>query len=332
MKQFFLIALVACIPFVSSCSNKSSKPKITIYTSTFKEVIDLYKKELDKTFPEIEIEWYQAGSEAVASRVLAEQSGGGVKADLIMTSDIFFFQEQKKLGSFAQISAPRLKDLNPALVDADKMFAVTRFPVMVLAVNTRKVSPAERPKSFKDLANPKYQDKITMPSPLESGTALYSSIFLYNNLSESFFKSLRQNNVIAAGGNGAALSRIQSGERPIGIVLMENVLQAREKGSDWIEYIVPAEGALSIPSPLAIFKSSKHPDIANQVYDWFLSPTAQSIITATGVYGAYPTDPAPKGAPSWQELKQVNWNLTLVSEWAGQRQKVKDAFQEIVLK
>lgn len=328
MKQF---ALLCTLFLVFSCSPKA-RPKLVIYSSYYKEVIDLFKPELKKAFPDLEIEWFQAGSENVAARVLAEQQGGGVKADLLITSDLFFYQEQKRLGNFAPITASHLAQLPQNYIDSDRMYAITRFPVMILAVNTRKVEAKDRPKSFKDLADAKYKDRLTMPSPLESGTALATSLYFANLFGEDYFKSLRRNNILAAGGNGATMARIQSGEKPVGIVLMENILQAKEKNVDWVDYIIPSEGALAIPSPMAIFKSSKNMELSNQVFNWFIAPENQNIITKGWIYSAYPAIQAPNGAPEWKDLKTSPWDLKTLEEWGTKRQQIKDLFQNIVLK
>jgi len=325
--------VIFCILLMSvACTPKKETQKLVIYTSYYKEVIELFKPGLKKSFPDVEIEWFQAGSENVAARVLAEQQGGGVKADILITSDIFFYQEQKRAGNFAPITATHLGTLPPHLVDADKMFAVTRFPVMVIAINTKKVLESDRPKSFKDLIDPKFKDKLTMPSPLESGTALATSMYLSNIYGEEYFKGLRKNNIVSAGGNGATMSRIQTGEKPVGLVLMENILQAKEKGSDVVDFIIPEEGAFAIPSPMAIFKSSKNHELANKIFDWFISPNSQEFILKGWIYSAYPDFKAPAGAPEWKNLKVYPWSLKTLEEWGLKRQETKDLFQNIVLK
>src|SRR5687768_14945870 len=81
---------------LAACSPKSNKTELWVYTSTFKEVLAIYDPVLKKELPDIEIKWFQSGSENVASKIMAELSGGGTKADMMITSDLFFYQELKK--------------------------------------------------------------------------------------------------------------------------------------------------------------------------------------------------------------------------------------------
>src|SRR4051812_11440105 len=117
MKRFSLLALIA---FATLSCSKKNQQTLTIYTSTYKEVIEIYKPELKKAFPDLDIEWYQAGSENVAAKVMAEMQGGGVNADMIMTSDLFFYQELKKSGQLLPITAANLAKLPANYVDSDK--------------------------------------------------------------------------------------------------------------------------------------------------------------------------------------------------------------------
>jgi iron(III) transport system substrate-binding protein len=330
---FFATCLILSLMLFISCTEKkSSKPTITIYTSTYKEVIALYEPKLKEKFPDIHIEWFQAGSEKVASRLSAEFSGGGTPADIIMTSDLFFYQELKDANKLLAIKSALLDKWPARDLDNERKIVVTRYPVMVMAVNNKHLSKDKYPKNFKDLAHPQFKDKLTMPSPLESGTALTTIVFFFNQLGETFFTELRKNNILSAGGNGATLSRIKSGERPVGIVLLENILQDKELNkTDWIDFIIPEEGALPMPSPMAILSSTDQPEAAQKVLEWFLEAEAQNILIKGWVYSPLDEAATPNGAPEWATLKLQNWSFDLFKEWTAQRQLVKDNFQKIVL-
>ncbi len=327
MKIKFLLAALALT--LISCT--SSKKEVWIYTSVYKEVIALYEPELKRLFPDIQIKWYQGGSENVSSKILAELSGGKTKADILMTSDLFFYYELKKKKLLKELKAEDLKNIPTEEIDADRMFANIRYPLMLLAVN-KNVPEKDRPKSFKDLTKPQYAKKLTMPSPLESGTALTAALYLHELYGESYFKDLRKNEVLATGGNGAVFSRLQSGERPIGIVLLENILQGKEKGNHSVEYIIPSEGVLPIPSPIALLNTSKNPELAEKLVAWFTSPEAGAIISKGWLHSPIASVPAPTGAPEFKDIKKAPHSLDKMNAWVDQKQKIKDLFQNTVLK
>lgn len=330
MKRISLLALALTL---TACTG-GKKKEFWIYTSSYKEVLPLYEEPLKKAFPEVQFRFFQAGSENVAAKVTAELAGGGTQADLIMTADLFFFMELKKQGALLPLEkVGNLAKLPAQYHDADLTYIVNRFPVMGIAVNVdRFKDPKDRPTSFKSLLEPKYKGLLTMPSPMESGTALTTALYFKSMFGDSYFSDLRKQDILASGGNGAVMARVQSGERPVGIILMENILQAKARGQQNVEFILPAEGALAMPSPIALLKSTKDPLLARRVMDWFMGPEAQDVLLASNVYSPLPGVAAPKGAPAWSAIKFQSWDLKLFETWSAQKQGVKELFQRTVLK
>ncbi|MEE8523723.1 MAG: extracellular solute-binding protein [Thermoanaerobaculia bacterium] len=330
-----LVILLSSPLLLLGCGGSSSK-EFWIYTSVYKEVYPLFEPGLTEAFPAVEFKWYQSGSEKIAAKILAEEKGGGTRADLLMTSDLFFYQELKKLGRLLTLDGPVFEGVPTELRDPDGAFAVVRIPLMVLAYHREHVTGGDVPTSFEDLLDPKYEGRLAMPSPLESGSMLTTVLYLYQRFGEAYFEGLRGNDVLSAGGNGSTLSRIQSGERPVGMVLLENILQAKQRGLESVEFVIPEEGALPIPSPLAIFEPTADGDgskeeLARRVLDWFLSPAAREVVVQGWMHTAFPDDPPPNGAPAFGDLRLHPWDLATFERWGEQRQEVKSSFQRIVL-
>ena len=313
-----------------SCTQKSNRKEVWVYSSSYKEVLAMYEPEFEKDHPDLKIKWFQAGSEIVATKIQAELAAGQPKADLIMTSDLFFFQDLGQKGHLLTMPEESFKTLPEAYKDPARQFAISRFPVMVIAYHT-SIPEKDRPKSFMDLTNPKYKGKLTMPSPLESGTSLTTVMFLKQKFGEEYFKKLRENDILASGGNGATMSRVQSQERPIAILLMENVLQAKERGLTQVDFILPSEGGIPMPSPLAILKTTTQPENAKKVFDWMLGDSAQRVLVKGWVYSSLPGQPDPANAPAWSSLKLFDWDLATMKKWGTERQSLKDFFQKTVL-
>ncbi len=319
---FLPLTLLAC--------GGEAKQELWIYTSVYKEVYPLFEPGLARAFPEIEFRWYQSGSEKIAAKLLAERQGGGSRCDLLMTSDLFFYQELKKLDLLLPLSGPVFEAIPERYRDPDAAFAIQRFPLMVIAYNRDRLA-TEAPRGFEDLLDERFEGLLTMPSPLESGSTLTTTLYLYHRFGTPYFERLRELDVLAAGGNGSTLARIQSGERPVGMVLMENVLKARQMGLGSVEIVLPAEGALPIPSPLAVLSTTENPELARRVVDWFFSEEARQVIVQGWMHTAFPGDPAPAGAPPWAELPRHPWDLATFAVWGEKRQEVKTLFQQTVL-
>lgn len=306
---------------------------IWIYASIYKEVIRELDQELKKAHPDIEVRWYQSGSENVAARLNAELATGRSQADLIMTSDPFWYLELKKAGYLHPYPDVSLKNFPARYQDPDGTFRVSRIPVMVLVYRTTEKMNSIPPTNWDDLLLPRWKDKISMPSPLESGTALTFTSQMVHVKGWPYFEGLKSNGILVAGGNSAVLQRIETGERPLGIVLLENALQAKSRGVP-LEIIYPTEGVVPIPSPMAILSTSQHIQLSRTVYDFFFTAPAQEIFLKTFVYSPVFRTSAPPGARPLTEIEhsQFNWSATTLEELAKKKQEVKERFSELMLK
>ena len=250
-----------------------------------------------------------------------------------MTSDTFWYEELKSKNHLLSYKSPLAEKIPGQFKDPDSYYVTARIPVMVIAYNKDVYTEAEAPHSFKDLSLSKYKDKIAMPNPLESGTTFTTVALLSKKLGWDYFKKLRENEVMVSGGNSAVFARIESKERPIGIVLLENVLAAKQKGLP-IEMVYPTDGVGMIPSPVAILSSSKNPEIAKKVYDYFLDEEGQKVIVEKGEMHAIQTSaPAPHGAVSFQDLQKnhLGWDHKLLLEVLKSKDQIKAQFSSIMM-
>lgn len=171
-----------------------------------------------------------------------------------------------------------------------------------------------------------------MGSPLESGTMFMAVAMLSRAFGWQFFDDLRQNDLIAAGGNSSVMNRMETRERPIGIVLLENILKAQKKGSS-IGAIYPPEGSVAVPSPIAILADTRQPELARKVYDWFFSDEAQKAIVKAGLYSPFARIVPPMGAPAWDKISPhagslLRWSPEVLSELYEKKDEMKRQFSQ----
>jgi iron(III) transport system substrate-binding protein len=328
VKRTFLLAIFAFLTFNCS-SDQKSENILTIYTSLYPEVIAIMKAAAAKEMPDIELEFLQLGSELVAARVNTELAAGGTKADIIMTSDPFWYHELKKAGHLEPYDAPYAREVPTSLRDPENYWVTNRIPLMAIAFNKNADFPA--PATLSELADPKYHGKITMGDPLKSGTNFTTIAVLAKKYGWEFIEKLKANEIMSSGGNSATLRRVESMEYPIGIVLLENLLAARRKNTD-VEIIYPQDLLIPIPSPIAILKSTKNLEAAKRFYDFAFSEAGQKAMIEGYMYSPLPGFDPPAGAKSWQEISgsMFAWDDALIDEIGRTREEIKQKFMEIM--
>lgn len=325
-----VLALVLALSTSCKWGGGDGKQTVWIYTSLYKDTVDDVQKKLKEKFPEIEVQFFQAGSEEVAAKVSAEDLAGGTRADVLVFSDRFWFEEMAQKGKLLQFR-PQRSELVPAGVkSADGFYSAVSYPVMVIVYNSDAIPEKDAPKTFKDLADPKFKGKITIGSPLASGTNFTTVAFLQKAYGWDYFKGLRANDVIAEGGNSAVQRRVETKERPVGWLLLENFLRLKETK---MRVVFPEDGAILQSNVLAIVKKEASREPAQKIADWFFSEEGQAAMTRSFMYATVPGAAAPVGAKPQDELmKSVRpWSQELVKEMMTNREAIKEEFAKIVL-
>lgn len=195
---------------------------------------------------------------------------------------------------------------------------------MVLAANE---SVAEPPKSFAALADPLWKDQITTPDPLASGTAFTWLAFLVRDSGWPLVESIERNGLVAAGGNSAVLTRIETRERPVGVLLLENLLAAKTTPA---KVVFPEDGAVLVPGPIALTTDCRNPTAAKAIYDLVLSPEGQRIIVGGNMYAALPSIPPPTGAPALDTIPVRTWTAGWVDTITAEQATIKERWASLV--
>lgn len=313
-------------PAASASDGGAPSGEVWVYTSMYRNVIDALEPTLKAAMPGVTIHWFQAGSEKVAAKLEAELSAGGTPCDVLITSDPFLYQRFKKEHRWLRYVSPNGVRTPQRYVDPDGHFAAVRLSTMVLVHR----AGASAPPTFAALSEPRFKGEVALGDPLTSGTAFTWAVSMERTLGEPWFAALRTNEARVAGGNAAVLQKVEGDEAKIGVLLLENALAAKRKGSP-IEIVWPADGAVVIPGYAGILASSQHQEAARALIDALLSPEGQQVIAAQGdMHAVDPRIAAPGGSISLDELvsKSAPWDEALLERGLSDGQRVKTAFSK----
>ncbi len=281
-------------------SGKALQGELWVYTSLYRSVIDALEPQLKVALPGLTIHWFQAGSEKVAAKLEAELAAGGTPCDVLLTSDPFLYERFKREERWLRYVSPNGLRTPARYVDLDGHYAAVRLSTMVL-VHRAGLTP---PQSFAALAEPSWKGEVALGDPLTSGTAFTWAAVMDQTWGAQFFTKLRNNEARVAGGNAAVLQKIEGKEAKVGVLLLENALAARAKGSP-IEIAWPSDGAVVVPGYEGILATSKNPEAAKAFVDALLSPEGQRLIAERGdMHAVDPRVQGPRDSLSLEELVQ----------------------------
>jgi iron(III) transport system substrate-binding protein len=331
-----LITFILIINFSSCKTEKKSDSaakveEVWIYTSMYKDTIADISPQIEKDFPGVKFHWFQAGSEDIATKVNAEILAGGTKADLLISSDRFWYEEMANLGKLHADKSSLGSTMDAQLRHPNGMYHTLSIPVMVMAYNNESMTKEEAPRTFKEMSDTKWNGKFTTGSPLASGTNFTTMAMLQSHYGWDYFKKLKANKTIAQGGNSAVLRRVQSKERPVGWVLLENLLRFKNKDKR-LEIIFPEDGSVIHGNIMAITKKPNSRTTTEKVVEWLFSQKGQEAMTRSYMYSPLKNIAPPVGAPTLSTILKNSfpWTPEFLKQVTETRAELKEKYTEIM--
>lgn len=257
--------------------------KVSLYTSTLGAPFHL---DIIKAFQAkygITIELLDVRASELDERIRTEQASQRYNADVVQhgSASLLTNYDRKDL---LQKRGPVPNQKNLASLFGEGA-SDSRMPSYVLPygilINTDMVKGADEPKSWKDLLNPKWKDKILSDDfrALGGGSVFFS--VTEDKLGKDYHEKLSQQGIKFSRDVGNDERRVAAGEYPMRIPqLASNTL--RMKGLP-VKLIIPEEGATFVRFDLGILKGAPRPNAAKLLIDFYLSPEAQVIYANAGM-------------------------------------------------
>ena len=313
-----------------AADNKGPKGEAMVYTSIYPDIIDkMCKPNVTKAFPNLNVPWFQGGTEKVKTKIAGEIKAKKIGADVLMVADPSYYLALKKDNLLLDYVSPNQKDV---VADKDKngSWTAVRISNMIIAYNKDKMKEADAPKSWSDLLDPKWKGKIAMPNPMLSGTAYVAVGALADKYGWEYFDKLKANGIRVEEGNSAIQNKLLTGEYAAAMILEENILKLAETKKEPLKVVYPSDGIICVPSPIAIFNTTKNQEGAKALVDWWLSKEGQEAVVKGWMHSVRSDVKPPTGAPELKTLLpnavKVNWE-----KLATQDAQIKEAFRSRVM-
>jgi iron(III) transport system substrate-binding protein len=300
--------------------------KVVWYTSLALPSAEKVAKLFEATYPGVKVEVHRTGSERILSRVMQELQANIKNADVVHTSDAGHFVLLKNKNLLLKYTPAGVEAFPPGFKDKDGFYFGLRSTVSVIAYNTKVLSAAEAPKSWKDLLDPKWKGKMVTAHPGYSGVIATHVLALVNQYGWDYFKQLAQNRLMLVQSAVDPSGVVASGERAVAVDGGEYTFyQTRKKGNP-LEIVYPKDGVPLIVSPTAIMSFAPHPNAAKLFTDFSFSREVQQVMAdSEGLYTGHPQVTYPADKPKLSELKLLSVDP---AELEKRNEEIKKRFVE----
>jgi iron(III) transport system substrate-binding protein len=300
--------------------------KVVWYTSLVLPSAERVAKLFETAYPDVKVEVHRTGSQRILQRVMQELQANIKNVDVVHTSDAGHYvllKEKKLLAKYT----PAGVDAFPAgFKDKDGYYYGLRATVNAITYNTKMVSAAEAPKTWKDLLDPKWKGKMVTAHPGYSGVIATHVLALVHLHGWDYFKQLAQNQLMLVQSANDPSTVVTSGERVVAVNGGEySAYQLKKKGNP-LEIVYPKEGVPLVVSPTAITSFAPHPSAARLFTDFTFTREVQQVMAdSEGLYTGHPDVTYPADKPKLKDLKL----LTVTPEELEKRnEELKKRFVE----
>jgi iron(III) transport system substrate-binding protein len=238
---------------------------VSVYSTVTVEDMVLLNAAFENKYG-VRVELWRGSASDILQRATTEARAGRFSVDVIEAPGSEM-ESIRREGLFTEVELPEYADLMEGAHVQGREWVATRLIIFAAGYNTNLVDPADLPKSYYDLLDPKWQGKLgieatdfnlfmSLTDALggDAGVQLFRDIQATNGLSVRMGHSLLGNLVI-------------SGEVPLGINLYRHFLEpAKRSGAP----------VFAVPSGAAVAARAPHPNAA-VLYMEFLLTDAQEI-------------------------------------------------------
>jgi len=214
-------------------------------------------------------------SESLVTQFMTEAKAGKVLADVLETGGIDLFQAIKA-GYVEGWKAPAASAFPADLKDANGVWHAARLGVETIAWNTTAVKAADAPKSFEDLADPKWKGKCLIEA---------NDVEVLLGLGERKYKDQAKAqdlltrtmaNCTPSDGHTETLDKLIAGQGAVFWGAHAHSTEQKKAAGAPVDYMT-TEGVVTIDGP-GLVKGAAHPNAAKVFINWYLSAEGQKVL------------------------------------------------------
>jgi ABC-type Fe3+ transport system substrate-binding protein len=250
--------------------------ELTIYTSAQSDDMGAVVSAFEKKYPGVKVTMWRSSSEKVLQRAVTEARGNRHTMDIAETNgpELESMHREKIV---TPVKSPYLADLIAPAKLPHGEWVGTRLNVFTLAYNTNLVKKEELPKTWEDLANPRWKGRL--------GIEQEDSDWLAGQFAEmgdaramKVFKDIVSTNGISVRKGHTLLTQlVVSGEIPLALTVYNYKAEQLKKKGAPIEWFTIGP-AIARPNGIAMAKQAPHPHAAALFFDFELSPEGQAVL------------------------------------------------------
>jgi len=244
------------------------------YTTLSVPEANEFSAAFEKLYPFIRIEIFRSGAGAIANRIFSEYAAKNYRFDVVQgISSRGVIPAFRRRGIIAAYPSPEYKFVASDLKDKDGYWSAMYVNTIVLAYNTRMVKPAEAPRTYDDLLQPRWKGK-KISNDTENFAWFDGLLKTWGREKAlAYFRRLAAQDQVFQRGSRGRIQLVMAGEFPLTIAYGPHVQGYTSRGApiDW----VALEPVVFIFDSVSMAARPPHPAAAQLFIDFLFSKSSQ---------------------------------------------------------
>jgi iron(III) transport system substrate-binding protein len=258
--------------------------QLNLYTSMTSDVADAVSEAFTDQF-DIDVNLYRANGETVSQRVLQEQDAGYAGNDVVETDGIELAALEQE-----EVMTPYEGEQRDLVPEAGQFetWTATRFNVFTPSWNTEAVSADEAPKSWEDLADPKWDGRLSMELGDVDWYLTLKEYWIEQGKSEEEVDQLfadMADGAAAVKGHTVQAELMSAGQYDVTASNYSYIVEKAKQDGAPVDYLPFVEPAIARPNGVGLMKTAQNPAAALLFTDWLLEE-GQQVLTDEGLSAA----------------------------------------------
>jgi iron(III) transport system substrate-binding protein len=265
-------------------------------------------KAFGERYPGLRVNVVRSTSQVAFQRLSQDMRAGVAQCDVFSSTDYSHSALLKRQGRLLQFRPENAAGLLPFVkeaADPDNFFHVFYIGVHLIARHKVQVAEADAPRSWTDLTNPKWREKLAVGHPGYSGAIGAWAVLMRKMYGWDYFKALEKNRPQIGRSSIDPVTVLNAGERSVGVAVPSaSALLSMSRGNP-LELIYPTDGTVVVPSPSCIQKNAPHPNAAKLFMEYATGPEYFQVTRRTFGESLRADVPPPEGAKPLDQVKVI---------------------------
>ena len=273
---------------------------VTVYTigTQIQPIVDGFQKR----FPFIKLTVSRQSAADTTRKVMEEYQAGAYFVD-VFEQPTAGMLVPRQLGFLQGYKTPEARAYNPEAIESSGLWISVREGYIGLGFNTDRIAPADAPRSYKDLLDPKWKGRMAIAGATSTVAGWIGGIVVSQGL--EFVRALKPQNVRVYPISGRAVANLLiSGEVAMSPTIYSSHVDASRRTGARLEWRAPGPVPVTDTS-VALAAKAPHPHAAMLYIDYLLSKEAQLLLLDLGYLSAR-TDMPPSEFTKVEKLYLAN--------------------------